>query len=129
MGQVVEHHPRLHRGERIDVLHGPPVAYEAIHGRLIHPSQREVGRRAAPGVGARAMPDDVAERRDKLRRQLMDRAGVVQALGVEPVEGQAAVLDPAHDVERVRPGRCRVRCQLQLAPPPFKLEVRPTHVG
>jgi len=42
LGQAVEHHAGLHRGERVDVLDGAAVSGEPVDRRLVQAREREV---------------------------------------------------------------------------------------
>ena len=64
------------------------------------------------------MGDDVVQRPEQLVGQRPDRGLPVEVLGVVPGELQAAALDPADDVEHVRPGLVRADIGLQPAAHP-----------
>ncbi|RYJ31156.1 hypothetical protein CU044_0619 [Streptomyces sp. L-9-10] len=110
LGQRVEEHARLQRGQRIDVLHIPAVAGDPVHLGLVEPYQGEVRGSAASRAGLRAVLGERHQFRGEVLGDAANRLLPVRVGGVDPGENEPAVLDGADDIEQVRAalGRCVV---------------------
>ncbi len=114
LGEAVEEHARLGGGERVHVRDRRRIgAGDPVHGGLVEPGEREVGRGAPGGAGPGGVPGQVGERVGEAVRQVRDRLLPVQPIGVEPGELQAVADELADDLQGVRTCGRRVGVQLQ----------------
>ncbi len=113
-GQPMHQHPALRGRQRVHVLDGPAIPDNPVHGGLVQARQREVRGRAATRARLRAVADDRSQHPGQVPGQGVDGLGVVQAVGVEPGELQAAPVDPADHLHLVRPDRVGTLRQVQF---------------
>ena len=87
--EAVEHHPFLHRRQRVDVLHLPPPAHHTLQRCLVQLRQREVGRRISP-CPAPAVLDQTPQRFLETVRHGVHRPTLVHRLAVRPGHSQSS---------------------------------------